>query len=325
MVNPVLGIVLGIVLAFAGVAGWFRYRVSGGAGVKVAHTREALRHPRVRKRLAILRVVMAAVIALGVFGGAASAYVAARPAGSHNVESKLSTRDIMLCLDVSGSVIDYDAEVLRHFAKLVENFEGERVGMSVFNSGSRIVFPLTNDYGLIKEQLDDAVAAMTAKDIAGLTRLLAGTGAGLAYGSSLIGDGLVSCLNSFDLADQHRARSVIFATDNQLAGSPVFTLSEAIKRAVRAEVTIHGVYVPGTASPETNDEMRSLLTNHGMHYYSFKDVDSASKIVSAIQAQDAADLVTPGDSVIVDEPGHWPAYMAVALLLLIGLAWRFKL
>ncbi|QOR47879.1 VWA domain-containing protein [Trueperella pecoris] len=326
MVNPLLGIVLGVLLVVAGGAGWFARRPRQGAGVRVAHTRSALEHPRLRRRLTVLRVALVGVVALAVVGGGASAYVAARPAGAQSIASKLATRDIMLCLDVSGSVIDYDAEVLRQFAKLVEGFEGERVGMSFFNSGSRLVFPLTSDYELITGQINDAVNLMTtANNPAALNRLLAGTDAGMAYGSSLIGDGLVSCLTSFDLADQQRARSVVFATDNQLAGNPVFTLAEAVQRAARSQVTIHGLYVSGTVWSDTNEEMQFLLSENGMHYYAFNDFSAAPKIVAAIQAQDAADLVAPGDSVVVDTPGRWPAYIGAALLVLIALAWRFKL
>ena len=40
-------------------------------------------------------------------------------------------------------------------------------------------------------------------------------------GTSLIGDGLATCVSSFDKVDLQRARSVVFATDNHLAGRPI--------------------------------------------------------------------------------------------------------
>ena len=69
-------------------------------------------------------------------------------------EERASSRDIVLCLDVSGSALPYDREVIDTYRTLVDNFKGERIGLSIFNSTSRTVFPLTDDYELVSEQLD---------------------------------------------------------------------------------------------------------------------------------------------------------------------------
>ena len=55
----------------------------------------------------------------------------------------------MLCLDVSGSALPYDRQVIGTYRDLVRSFEGERIGLSIFNSTSRTVFPLTDDYELV--------------------------------------------------------------------------------------------------------------------------------------------------------------------------------
>ena len=55
----------------------------------------------------------------------------------------------MLCLDVSGSMIAYDAAVLEVFEQLTEEFTGERISMVVFNASAVTYFPLTNDYDYI--------------------------------------------------------------------------------------------------------------------------------------------------------------------------------
>ena len=79
--------------------------------------------------------------------------LAARPARVFNANEQASSRDIVLCLDVSGSTLPYDREVLRSYMNLVDHFQGERIGLSIFNSTSRTVFPLTDDYNLVKTQL----------------------------------------------------------------------------------------------------------------------------------------------------------------------------
>ncbi|WP_341828683.1 vWA domain-containing protein [Trueperella pyogenes] len=322
MVNPILGGALGVVLVAVAVAGWFRRRPGG---VRVAHTRTALQHPRLRKRLAMLQVALVSVVVLAIFAAGAGAYLAGRPAAMQSRADELAKRDIMLCLDVSGSVLDHDAEVLRAFSTLVDSFKGERVGMSFFNSGSRLIFPLTSDYTLVKSQVEHAANVMKTKDLGPLFRLIAGTETGVGtYGTSLIGDGLAACLTSFDFADQERARSVIFATDNRLAGQSVFTLGEAVERAKDAGVRVHGIYIAGAWSDD-DAGMKDVLTAHGMYYYPFTDISDGSRIVQAVQAQDVQNVKTDGEAGVVDQPGHWPALIAGAFLVFLAVAWRFKL
>ncbi|RFT34651.1 VWA domain-containing protein, partial [Bifidobacteriaceae bacterium NR019] len=79
--------------------------------------------------------------------------VASRPARVFNANEQVSSRDIVLCLDVSGSALPYDREVIQAYLNFIEHFQGERIGLSIFNSTSRTVFPLTDDYRLAKKQL----------------------------------------------------------------------------------------------------------------------------------------------------------------------------
>lgn len=318
-------LLVAVLLVAIGVGWWRGVKRSGTKGVAVAHTQRAREHPRFRRRLQILRIGLASVLVAGLVGGVASSYLAARPSGDISLESKLATRDIMLCLDVSGSVIEFDAQVIRSFSEVVENFEGERVGMSVWNSGSRLVFPLTSDYDLILDELDKAASALDDPyDWEGYSKLTAGTEAGLAYGSSLIGDGLASCTQSFDQQDDERSRSIIFATDNQLAGNPVFTLDEAAQLAAEKDIVVHALYISGVWSDD-NLEMKESFESRGMYYYPANDPSAAKGIVEAVQAQDAVDLGAIGETITVDTPGRWPIVIGLATLVLLGLAWRLKL
>lgn len=326
MVMPWLFPLLVVVLIAAIGVGWWRDSArEKQTGLAVAHTQRAREHPRFRRRLQILRVGLASILAAALLGGIGAAYVAARPSGDVSLESKLATRDIMLCLDVSGSVIEFDAQVIRSFASVVENFEGERVGMSVWNSGSRLVFPLTSDYELILRELNDAASALDdPSNWDGYSELTAGTEAGLAYGSSLIGDGLAACTRSFDVRDEDRSRSILFATDNQLAGNPVYELDEAVQLAKDKGIVVHGLYISAGWSDD-NFEMKEALESRGMYYYAADDPSAAKAIIDAVQAQDAVDLGAIGESITVDTPGHWPLVIAVATLALLGIAWRLKL
>lgn len=102
-----------------------------------------------------------AVILLVVALALATALVA-RPSTVDEGEEKASSRDIVLCLDVSGSALPYDREVIDTYRQLVDSFKGERIGLSIFNSTSRTVFPLTDDYELVSKQLDKPAASSQA-------------------------------------------------------------------------------------------------------------------------------------------------------------------
>lgn len=88
--------------------------------------------------------------------------------------------------------------------ELVKHFEGERIGLSIFNSTSRTVFPLTDDYELVTKQLTSASKAlkgvesqddidkMSDAEYQDIANWLEGT-QNRKDATSLIGDGVVSC------------------------------------------------------------------------------------------------------------------------------------
>ena len=76
---------------------------------------------------------------------------------------EVTSRDIMLCLDVSGSMVEYNRSVLEQFGRLLENFDGERVGLTIFNASAVTVFPLTTDYGFITDEFAKFRATFEAR------------------------------------------------------------------------------------------------------------------------------------------------------------------
>ena len=95
--------------------------------------------------------------------------------------------------------------MIRHFLTWWENFEGERV-VCRWNSGSRLVFPLTSDYDLVLPSSTTPRARSMTRTTGTAITLTSGTEAGLAYGLSLIGD---ACYvrSQFDLQEEDRSRS----------------------------------------------------------------------------------------------------------------------
>ena len=115
------------------------------------HASRLFRQWRALGRLAISVLVLALALAI---------VLVARPSQVDAGDERASSRDIVLCLDVSGSTLPYDREVIDTYLELVKHFEGERIGLSIFNSTSRTVFPLTDDYELVTKQLTSASKAL---------------------------------------------------------------------------------------------------------------------------------------------------------------------
>ena len=67
-------------------------------------------------RLAVILLVVALALATALV---------ARPSTVDEGEEKASSRDIVLCLDVSGSALPYDREVIDTYRQLVDSFKGE--------------------------------------------------------------------------------------------------------------------------------------------------------------------------------------------------------
>lgn len=270
-----------------------------------------------------MRAHRAAVVALLVSAAALvalAAAAAARPQQTTVEAPQQRNRDIMLCLDVSGSMTRADAAIARTFRQLVKGFEGERIGLTIFDGTAVTVFPLTDDYEFVTEQLSQAQAVFDG-DANPLT-FYAGTYNNPA-GSSLIGDGLASCVQAFDQLDTTRARSIILATDNQLAGEPIFTLDEAGELAKTKKVRVYGIN-PSDVGNSDSRRMREITTGTGGAYYPLQDSNAVNGIVGQVQAQEATLINSAPRRFRSDQPRALISLAGVALLglLVAGRRWR---
>ena len=263
-----------------------------------------------------------------------SATLASRPVTIEVSNKKLATRDIVLCLDISISMIEWDRQVVEVFETLVQNFEGERIALSVFNSTSRVVFPLTDDYDLVQGELKKAHKALNPR-LAGMfysqqieddyLELAEGTMA-YAGGSSLVGDGLVNCAMMFDHTDSERSRSIILATDNEVHGIPAYTVPEAVAEVEKRNASLTSLYAD-TGAPDAKDleaELRNAVESmDGMHFYS-DDASAVDSIVASVQSQQAIDLDATPEVTRVPRVGGWYWWLVAGLSLLLLVQTRLK-
>jgi Ca-activated chloride channel family protein len=234
VVLPALGAVLVVALVV-----WLVLRRRGEpVPVALANTELLRTLPEYRRAVRRQRWLVAGGVALVGLLAVAAVLGAARPVQRVTLVDQKDNRDIVLCLDVSGSMIDVDAAVVSTFLRLAEGFRGERISMVIFNSSAVPVFPLTDDYDFVGDQLRRAQRSLTLID--GKDPFFAGTLNGA--GSSLIGDGLANPSSSATV----EMRQVVEAT-----GGAYFALGDAnaVRRTLEAVTSREATRIP--TSPRT--------------------------------------------------------------------------
>jgi uncharacterized protein with von Willebrand factor type A (vWA) domain len=273
--------------------------------------RRALRHHRIR--LAVLTASAALLAGASLVG-------AARPVDTTTERPTARSRDIMLCLDVSGSMAEFDAALVQTFQALVRGFQGERIGLVIFNASAATVFPLTDDYDFIGEELSAAAIALDGG--VGDEGFFAGTYNG--RGTSLIGDGLATCVTSFDRVTTQRARSLVLATDNHLAGRPLIPLRQAAELAKVRSVRVYGLN-PEKAGPDDEAaELRRLVGDTGGQYFTMDDPAAVREIVASVQRQEASLIEGRARALQSDSPAVPIALAGLGLLGLVGATRRWR-
>lgn len=287
---------------------------------------------------------------------AVSLTLVARPATVDRGQEQASSRDIILCLDVSGSTLPYDREVIDTYLDLVSRFEGERIGLSIFNSTSRTVFPLTDDYELVTDQLksasdtlrgvesQDDIDDMSDQDYQRISDWLDGT-QNRKDTTSLIGDGLVSCAamlpgfaygsaggngggsdDSDATSQRRRAASIVLATDNVVSGSPTYSLEEALDLTRDADITVDGFY-SGPANSEgerTTTDMRAQIESHGGLFTPRSNTRSVEELVRDIDSRRQAESEHDQQAAVTDTPGWLTLALAILVAAFLVTVWRLR-
>lgn len=317
-----LAAVVAVVLAVLGL--WLPRR-RRDQGLPVAHVDRmtglgAFRGALLRYRLWIGGALLASIVG-ALFAGA----VAARPSGIHANQEDDYKRDIVLCLDVSGSMVDVDAEILGVYQQIAAELDGERIGMRIFDASSVMSFPLTSDYDYIADQLgryERALNGTLGPDEQ--FNYLAGTASGL--GASLVGDGLASCVLDFaDLEASERPRSIILATDNVVNGQQIFTLPQAGQLAVDNQVRVYAINPFDWGGDMASQELRDTAEGTGGAYFALDFAQTVPQIVDRVNAIEAGYIETPPQIQVVDRPGWLPLVTLIVVGAVCAVAARVRL
>lgn len=321
--------VLWLVLGLAAVAialGWWwgaRRRVDRELSDPVFVSRADRVRDLPAYRLAVRRhrTILSSLVALGLAALTVAGLTTARPQSMHFINPETANRDIVLCLDVSGSMTDVVVETLEVFERAVSGFEGERIGLTIFNASAVQVFPLTDDYSFVKKELTRMKQSFEYYD--DYPEHWAGTLTG--PGGSLIGDGLASCVIGFDHAGVDRSRTVILATDNEVQGASTVTLQEAAAYAQQQEVRVYAIDPVQDSSKANSTELSESMMLTGGASYGLRDSTAVPEIISEVQKQEAKRLQGEQKLALADAPNFWIAVLGVLSLVWIVIVWRVRL
>ncbi|GAB2969299.1 VWA domain-containing protein [Nocardioides montaniterrae] len=321
---PWLSIGLAVAL-IALLVRWTRTRGGRPAGeaAYVAHAARLRALPRYRALLR-RRIALGAAISIAALIACTGAILlAGRHQETRTIDQDESSRDIMLCLDSSGSMITIDSEVLAQFQQIVQGLKGDRVGLTIWSGSAVTVFPLTDDYDFILDQLAQAQDAFSSPDTISDTYLRFTSGTIVdSHVQSQAGDGLASCVQRFDRSSEHRSRAIVLATDNEPYGKGVFTLPQAGAYAKEHHIVVHGIAAPTTASrPNALDEFQRSVQVTGGTFSLLGADGSVATVVDSIERLEATRIKKPPLLQTIDQPhlGTVITGIGVGLLVVVWL------
>lgn len=248
-----------------------------------------------------------------------------RPAKVEKINTELRNRDIFLCLDISSSVDELNVSLCERLKEVVKKLDGERFGISIFNAKSVLLVPLTNDYDYVLDELDklgksfeesikrlDSEYSFTSEDYDLKLFNYKYEGTLSEEGSSLIGDGLASCLYNFpDLTEnKERSRIIIFTTDNELNGTPYVTIDEATSLCKKNDVKVFAIAPEHIVDEEA---FRSNIQNTGGEYYKTTSKDVYDSLVKDIEKTKTSSM-NKVETFIYDQP----QIVFICLVIFIG-------
>jgi hypothetical protein len=306
---------------------------------KIAHTKFVRNLPEYKKARRRYNVLLFMAAILYVAAGSALTYLTARPISVTESKEEKENRDIIFCLDVSGSMNSYVEDLSDAFINLVKKMDGERFGITIFDGDYATLSPLSDDYSSLLNVLEELKDSHNFNNYA-KALATAGNSYG-AYSSSEIGAGLVGCVDSFDrLEEVERSRVVILATDNKAPTTPIITLTQAAQYAKERDITIYGMNILDLRSQDTIDtgtygkyddasaiEFQEATITTGGAYYTFGDERSAAsgRIIGQIMSQEAARYEGAGQLIRNDVPQIAAIVSAILLVLLVMIIWRLYL
>ena len=249
------------------------------SGSKIANTDYIKKSKYYKNRIQKYKFIKITTITFFLSAIVSSTLLLSRISKIDTYNNELYNRDIFLCMDVSASVDELNIELIDSLKKTVTKLHGERFGISIFNTSSIVLVPLTDDYEYITNTLDQIKKSIKVNNPMNYgtyngddylyisSYIYSGTIEGNEQrGSSLIGDGLASCVYSFSNLNEDRTKIIIFSTDNDLAGTPLFTLDKAAQLSKNKGIKVFGIGTKIMKDTNRKSFQNSVVKTGGKYY-----------------------------------------------------------
>ena len=323
--------------------------------------------PSYKRRLVLYILLKILGIAGLVTSLLSAAYLMGRPSYNKKIDAGVKRRDIYLCLDVSYSLYDLNADFVENLEDVVRGLEGDRVGISIFNTSTVEYMPLTTDMDFTIDKLKELkeyfvlqreymhfhdkynIEEMTDEEfldfLGSLPKDEYDNFANTVYtldlidnpvtldsevrGSSLIGEGLASCLFNFPyLEDSDRTRVIIMVTDNAQAEKepPAIELAEAADMCKNNDVAVFGIFPPEEAlrdlQPGQNfdnlsSDMRQNIRKTGGEFYVIGSDFDTEDVISQIRSHEAMQVDEVSVNRLTDKPDRAIMICILGLILFV--------
>ena len=315
--------------------------------LRAANTRRLKEHPLYKRKMLEARIFRLLTIAGMIIALVAAVFLTSRPYKSERVQDTVSRRDIFLCVDSSSSNYSGVKELVQEFREIVAGLDGDRIGISLFNTSSIQYVPMTDDYEFALRRLDALEGYLTAQEefmtdyaqkydsvyeipdsergrYEELNRIMASFDSGVTAGyelkgTSAIGEGLASCLFSFpELNDEERTRIIIFVTDNrpELLDAPLVTLMDAAEMCAFDKVKVLGICPVSDAGGGNVSEMREAAELTNGKFYEPGTALTAQMILDDIKAIENRETRTTTATVESDAPQFWFIILAAGFAVI---------
>ena len=253
----------------------------------------------------------------------------AKPIKVDSNTREIHNRDIMIGFDVSTSLDSVSMEMCDQLMDFVKDLKGERFGIVIFNGQGVLLVPLTDDYTYVLSELEhlkkSIEAGQNAMYYADLDELSGYRFAGTSSdrGSSLIGDGLATCLYSFTgfEEDPDRARLIVLITDNDVLGEEIVTVPEACDLCAYKGVKVFGI---APYFVEKENEFETALKSTGGNYYNTRNKSAIEDIVDDVKDTDVS-VTYKTDTTVKDVPELYIGILVASAVMFSFAIWRLRI
>ncbi len=362
LINPLaIEIGLPIIVMLVLILHIIKMKTKYSGGTKAANTRFLKDLPIYKKRRRVYFITTIIVEVCLVLSMAMSAFLVARPAEKHTTSNGTKKRDIFLCLDVSYSICDLNYDLVESLKEVVAGLDGDRFGISIYNTSTVLYVPMTDDYDFVVQKLDELKVYFDLQkqymalykesyhyntysdeynQMMELQEKLDFYDAGTLVnnyvkGSSLVGEGLASCMYSFPrLESEDRTRLIIMSTDNaqEALASPLVELDEATDICKKNNIKVFGIFpnqdnwsFMNTSDYESDmQEFKKCVEKTGGTFYKQSETLTVDDIIKDIQAQEALEVDEVVMTRMVDQPLIPYLIILISLVMMAAVAIYMK-